>query len=165
MPWTPTAAALAAATQFTSNLADVGITVASGYGPKAMFDSFALQLGADPHAAQITWSLGVTSGKYSSGLAAPNATFGSVTGCDKGVTITMTTGLNTSTGPLWNLYYGTGYNIPPAVTVQAADAATAAVMFTTQMYATSTGSGFQLNTASPLANATYSWHCLTNGVG
>ena len=121
--------------------------------------------GGGDHSTLLAWANGSSSGNYVKGSAASSGSFasGAVVGCDEGGTITFTTGANTGTGALWSIYFGTGYAVAPAGTVQAADSATAGVMFNFQTYVTTTTSGLTFNVNSPLSNATYKWHWLVKG--
>jgi hypothetical protein len=119
----------------------------------------------DPHTQSRAWLAGTSSGNYVKGTAIPSGSIasGNVFGCDGGGTITVTTGLNTNTGPVFTVYFGVAYPVEPSPSIYAADTATAAFMFATPTYVTATTSGFSLNVNSAPPNATYKWKWLVNG--
>ena len=166
MAWTPSATAIAVEADFRAKLADVSITAAETYMPKAMTDAIAPYIGnVNGHSlgTTIAWSAGAGAGQYSFGAAAPNATIVSIVGCDEGGTISLTTNAATNSGDLFTLHFGSAFPHAPAGVVFAADAATSHVMFIFETWITMTASSLTLNIGSPLANAVYSWHWIAKG--
>jgi hypothetical protein len=113
--------------------------------------------------ASVTWSAGNGAGQYEFGAACPNGVLVSISGCDEGGTISFTTGLNTASGIMFTLHFGTSFPHAPAALFFPADATAAALIYGFQTWATATTSAVAFHIASPAANQTLTFHWTVKG--
>lgn len=153
----PVATAIDAGDGATEDQIDAAIAAAiAGPIADAIADAIAgLAGGGRALGATVAWTQGTGAGQISFGAAAPNGSLGSATGCDEGGKVTFTTGSNTSTGAMVEIHFAQAFPNAPSVVFYPGDAATAALFFGFQMFATSTTAKATLNIQSAPANATY----------
>lgn len=111
----------------------------------------------------VAWSAGTGAGQYSFGAAAPNAVLVSIAGCDEGGIISFTTGANTASGTLFEIYFASAFPHPPAGVIFAADDNASDAMFNYKWKVTSTTAKLTVTVRSPLPNATFTWQWIAKG--
>lgn len=165
MTWSPSSDATAAATSFRAKLADVSVTVADTYLPKALFDAFSSYWGgggAHTEGSAVAWASGSTAGHIEIGAAAPNGVYTSCTGCDEGGIFTFTAGINGTTGTIFTVHFATAFTNAPAINFYPGNSNAAVLFYNNQLYGTSTTTTCSLVMPSTagLSNSSYViyWH-------